>query len=291
MDKIKLNDSIMKKILKNIRIGTRVFTLGLVLTSVISLGIFTQSCNKDEEQPLDDVIINSAELGEYITAGADLQKSLDIFTIELNRVDFSKLEVSYDNEGRKVMRLPAGSVSTRIEEKVQTFNNKKDAVQKKFPRFASHKEDVVKEYLQQCIQSSIYVKGEFLKLGINTSRPRLKSGSSESYSHDCDLYEFLYPWMNNSSYVEVIIIQYTDGSFSVFIDNRNTTNQSWTPSLTYNNSTGNYYYPGGGNSNPIAWMAHTHQNSATPGPNDYASKNHYPGLDHYIYYNYAFNYF
>jgi hypothetical protein len=46
-------------ILKNSK--TRVFTLFLALASIISLGIFVQSCNKEDE-PLDEAILNSPEL-------------------------------------------------------------------------------------------------------------------------------------------------------------------------------------------------------------------------------------
>ena len=90
-------------ILKNSRITF--FSLTLALASVVSLGIFTQSCSKDEE-PLDESILNSSELEEYIISGADFKQSLAIFTAGLNKIDFSTLEVTYDEEGRKVVHLP-----------------------------------------------------------------------------------------------------------------------------------------------------------------------------------------
>ena len=60
-------------ILKNSRI--RFFSLTLALASVISLGIFTQSCSKEDEEPLDEAILNSSEFEELVLAGIDLSRN------------------------------------------------------------------------------------------------------------------------------------------------------------------------------------------------------------------------
>ena len=52
---------------------------------------FFAGCEKFEDEPLDEAILFSSELEEFIIAGADLQNSLDIFTSELNKVRFSNL--------------------------------------------------------------------------------------------------------------------------------------------------------------------------------------------------------
>ena len=249
-------------ILKNSRI--RFFSLTLALASVISLGIFMQSCSKDDEKPLDEAILNSTELEEFIIAGADFQKSLAIFTSELSKVNFSELEVSYDAEGRKNMRFPTGTVSVRIEEKGQTFNEKKNALRKKFPQLSSLREEVEKKYFQQCIQNSVNVSAKLLELGINTFRPKLKSGIELGGENESYLNWLMYNWYNSSNFLEIVILIYANGNFELYFDPRNSYDPttgvytSYSPPMTSTN--GNIYY----SSNQVVGIAHTHPGNNAP---------------------------
>ena len=161
-----------KKIVKIVSI------LSAVAVIAIFAGVLTGCQREQENEPLDEAILNSSELEEYIVAGADLERSMSIFASELNKIDFSTLKVTYEPGWIKVVHLPISSNgSISIDEKVRIFNEKKETFRKKFPHFVSFKEDVGIKYFQQCIQNSVKVQGEFLKLGISTSKPLLKNGS------------------------------------------------------------------------------------------------------------------
>ncbi|MDR1169589.1 MAG: hypothetical protein LBK97_01990 [Prevotellaceae bacterium] len=267
------------------------FRKASLISAIVTIAVIASvmsGCQKEEDEPLDENILNSVELEEYIIAGADFQKSLVTFSKKLNKIDFSKLEVSYDAEGRKVKRLPlAPFASIGIDEKVQTFNERKDALLGKFPQFASFREDLEIKYFQQCIQNSVNVKGRFLKLGINTSRPLLKSGSEQEWSGEewNFLNQYLASWMNSSNYVEMAIIAFADGTYMTYVDSQNDANHAYISISTYAN--GNYYFIGN-QSSPMIWFAHTHQNSSSPGAADNNFKNKYPNMGHYIYYQGGF---
>jgi hypothetical protein len=253
-------------------------------------------CQKEEYEPLNDSIINSSELEEYIIAGADFHQSLAIFEKEINKVDFSKLEITYNTDGGKIMRLPASVGSIRIEEKNQIFNEKKQALHKKYPQFAFFTLDISKQYFQQCIQNSINVSGKFLELGINTFRPKLKNdseGSLTNYSGDEDIsYMFwlLYNWVSNPNYVEVHIISYADGDYAIWIDDRNTPLSSHI--TVYGDGNGNWQH----NGRDISFISHTHgagDNGPCASTKDRTSYSSTPGLERYIYYQgsfYDYNY-
>ena len=249
-------------------------------------------CEKDdiELKPLDKVILNSSELEEYIIAGADLQHSLAVFKSRLNKIDFSKLEVTYDAEGRKVVHLSPNLVGNfRIEEKVQMFNDKKEAIQKKFPQFVSFREAEAKKYFQKSIENSVNVMGEFLKLGINISGPKLKSGNESWYGDENLVYmnSYLYNWINSANYVELYIIYYADGTFGTY-QNPGATS-SWT-SITYTVSNGQMYFPEGGSSSAVTSIGHTHRYSLNPSGTDYNS-NFPSSVTQFIYYDWGMYYY
>jgi hypothetical protein len=108
---------------------TEFYSFFVIMLCMIILGISVQSCNRYDDESsgsMDNNIVNSVELEEYIIAASDFKQSLAIFEKEINNVDFSKLEVSYDTDGRKITRLPASFASIKIEEKLQIFNEKKE---------------------------------------------------------------------------------------------------------------------------------------------------------------------
>jgi len=283
----------------------KIFSKNVLLSSFcfLIIGVFVFfGCEKEEDQPLDEDIINSPELEEYIIAGADFQQSLAAFTAGLSKIDFSTLEITYDAEGRKIVHLPSAVVgSIRIEEKVYSFNEKKEALQKKYPQFASFREDVGKKYFKHSIQNSVNVKGAFLRLGIITSRTLLKNGNVESWYGDEDLvflHSYLYNWINSSSYVELWIIYYADGTFSIYQHPQATA--SWSSITWQVDIYGNYYFPQGGSSSHVVSVGHTHQYSSNPTQpyydqyGNYKSGDYYhvpSGVDRFIYYNWGYYYY
>ena len=266
-------------------------TVVMLSTLLILIGtFFFAGCGKEEDEPLNENILNSNELEEYIIAGADFQKSLAIFTSELNKIDFSKLDFSYDTEGNKVRHLPAGSVSFRIEEKLHAFFEKRDALGKKFPHFSSFREEIGKKYFQDCIQSSVNLKSKLMELGYKPSSPLLKNGS-EQYDvmeNWVFLQSYLYSWLNSPGYQEVVLIFYADGTVYVYhspnayYDPKTNTYYTSAPPMTQS-SNGNYYYTSGGSSTPVVGIAHTHKYSSNPSPGDGAV----PGIPNSIYYNWG----
>lgn len=249
-----------------------------------------QGCEKEENKLLDKVLLNSSELEEYIIAGADLQHSLAIFKSKLNKIDFSKLEITYDAEGRKVVHLSPGLVGNfRIEEKVQIFNEKKEAMQKKFPQFVSLREAEAKDYFQKSVENSVNVISEFLKLGINISTPKLKSGDEWWYGYENEVYmnSYLYNWIQDPDYVELWIIYYEDGTFGT---HQSSTATSTSTSIQYYESNGQMYFPQGGSSSPVTSIGHTHQYSSNPSSTDYNVS--FPSsVTTFIYYDWGFYYY
>jgi len=266
--------------------------LALAFVGMIALGITVQSCSKEEYEPvvLDEEILNSSELEEFIVAGADLQQSLAIFTDGLNQIDFSTLEVITHAEGKESIHLPSSFwKSIRIEEKLQIFNEKKEVLIRKIPQFTACREDIQKKYLNACVNNSVNVQGEFLKLGIKSSRPLLKGGTLESWSGE-DLYALIYflvSWMSSSNYVELFILSYTNGTYGTWVDDRNTPLKCH---ASFNRINDTWYHQG----NAVSWVAHTHSNDSCASPEDkYNATNKTPGLPSYIYYQggyYGYNF-
>jgi hypothetical protein len=274
--------------------------LGLIVMvmCVISLGIFMQSCSRyDEPDTLDSSIVNSTEMEEYIIAGSDLQQSLADFTAELNKIDFSKLEVSYEQGWKKVVHLPV--VPYKIEKKVQIFNEKKKELFNKFPEFACLKKETKEKFFRQTIKNSVNVQGEFLKLGIKTTTPLLKSdpevNGSYQFMDRCYLMQFLGSWATtgNLDYLELWIIKYEDGRYATYqhpgagVDSEG----YYTPHPDWEvGSDGQWYFPEGGSSSRVVEVGHTHIRSENPTPiND-----EFPvpsGVDRFIYYNHGMNYY
>lgn len=264
--------------------------IGLVCIAV-SCFIF-QGCEKDEyeQDSFDKILLNSSELEEYIIAGADLQHSLAVFKSRMNKIDFSKLEVTYDAEGKKVVHLSPGLIGKFcIEEKVQLFNEKKKELQSKFPQFVSFSEAEAKKYFQMSIDNSVNVRTEFLKLGINISGPKLKSGNESWYGAENEVFmnSFLYNWISSYSYVELWIIYYADGTFGTY--QSPTATSSYT-SMTYTLSNGQMYFPQGGSSSAVVSIGHTHRYSSNPGDTDY-NQNFPSSVTKFIYYDWGMYYY
>jgi hypothetical protein len=271
----------------------KVYSMSVVLLISVALtGIFMQSCSQDEDsvylQEQRDIWDKSYfEMEEYIIAAFDFKQSLAVFDEELSKVDFSKLEVSYDTNGRKITRLPdsfVGSVS--IDEKIQAFNEKRKALLEKSPQLASFTVEMNVKYFRQCIQSSSKVNGRLLELRINYFRPALKSGTVENWNGEDWFFldQFLSSWVNNANFMELVIITFVDGSYATWIDEGNLADTCYV-TIGTNPTTGQHYFTDvDGYNSPIASIAHTHQNSTTPSDADIKLKNKYPDIPNYIYY-------
>ena len=271
------------------------YCLMLVLASLIVLGITVQSCNKEEDMPLvlDEEILNSSELEDFIIAGAEYKKALASFEIELNKIDFSTLEVTYTADGKKVAHLPITFVeATQFDEKERSFYEKKDAFRKKFPHFSSFSEDIGKKYFQQCVKKSVKVNSVFLKLGIDTTLPKLKSGSEYDENLSYLMWQ-LYNWVNSPYYVEIYILGYADGSYgTVQIPGATST---YAREIEFDIIGGSWYY----NGQQVISVGHTHNNHPTPTKetkdengnivSDYF--NTPPGVSRFIYYGGSFYYY
>ncbi|MDR0864785.1 MAG: hypothetical protein LBO74_07625 [Candidatus Symbiothrix sp.] len=276
----------------NLKSKVKVYSMSVVLLISVALaGIFMQSCTEDKnEDYLDNDIINSLEMEEYVIASSDLKHSLAIFEKEISKVDFSKLEISYDKNDKKRIGLPATSVgSVGIEDKIQIFNEKKEVLLKKYPQLASFNLEMNKKYIQQCIKNSLNLSGRLLELGINYSQPRLKGGTVENYYGE-DWYmmtSFMSIWMNIADYVELLIVAYADGSYTIWIDDKNDEFHSHI-TLRHHINTNTYTFSGGGNSSTVIWIAHTHKYSSSPSDADIDDWGETPGLTRYIYYQDSF---
>jgi hypothetical protein len=272
-------------IIKNRKMSLVIFTFSII----VSLGIIMQGYSMDTEEEilLDASILESQELEDYILVGADFKQSLTVFAEGLNKIDISKLEVTYEKGWKKVIHLPVSSVSSfGINEKVRTFNDKKEALLRKYPQMASFSVKTSVKYYQQTIQNSVKVKGEFLKKGINASRPLLKSGTEAYYNGD--LMSFLADWQNDPNYVEIRIYLHDDGTWSTFWHTNNTEGDS---AFLYDIEDNKLYTRRGYSSSPVVQMGYTNKNSEDKTkPKFYPNEIDYT-INQFVYYNNRFYYY
>ena len=269
----------------------RFLITGLLLTLFILIStLFFAGCEKhDYEQfeELDQTMLNSTELEEYIIAGANLQQSLGSLTGVLNRIDFSTLEVTYEPGWKRVVHLPTPSIgSISIEEKFENLNEKKEALLKKFPQFASLREGLSKEYFRQSIEYSQKVSRELLEMGFKTSSPLLRSGGCEynntNWPNTFYLTNYLDSWINSPYYVEVMILRFEDGYYTTVIGPRNDANNSDINLTPRRDSTGTiigWQY----NGRNIVEFGHTHE-AGGYGPNPSPHDGALPGVKNFIWY-------
>ena len=103
-------------------------TVGTILFVAAGMFFIFQGCQKDDyfdREKIDQTIATSPELEEYVIAASDFQHSLNAFAHEMNKVDFSNLEIVQDSAGNYVTYLPGIIRSLRVEEKAQIMNEKR----------------------------------------------------------------------------------------------------------------------------------------------------------------------
>jgi len=279
----------MKSTYIKIRIKIQ-YCLMLVLASLIVLGITVQSCNKEEDMPLvlDEEILNSTELEEFVIAGIDFYQSLAIFSEGLKQLNYFDLEVTYDAEGREIRHIPPAIVGNiKIDEKVNMLNKKKFALQRKFPQLTAYRKDIGKKYFEHSIQHSENVKTVLLKMEIDFSRPKLKSDNevfwNKLYNAVSEVSTILQQWFQNPNYKELIFVVYQNGDFETVLSPTATPDST---SISLNQPSPNVYYYSG---RRVIALGHTHNpylgDDSVPSQKDKDNKK--VGLLHFIVYGYS----
>ena len=100
-----------------------------------------------------------------------------------------------------------------------------------------------------------------------------------------ELVGHLYNWALSSDYVEVHILTFSDGTYTVVETSGNTANSASLYGLMLDTTNKKYYY----NGNQVVAIAHTHRNSSNPSQTDL--DNRLPYCENAIYYNGSFNSF
>lgn len=271
----------MKKIVKNQKAGF--LYLGIVLVSVISLGFFMQSCeNKVKthlpvEAEIEEEVVNSPELEEFIVADIELQQAFNTLTQEIKNINFLEIKEIQNAEGEIVLDV---SISIYIENNVRVFNEKKEALIEKFPQLTSSSE-LRQKCFQQALENSPTINKKILESGINAYQPRLKGGRTEFFSRE-NYTGYLANQVARSNYVEVIVLVFENGKSIAYIDDKATADRS---SITlYRYGSTNYWYSAYSSSRVVK-IIHTHTSGIQPSQHDKNEKKKYPGLKHYIFYN------
>ena len=146
---------------------------------IVAGSMFLHSCEgmdffngKDE---IDDTIVNSVELENFIMAAMAVEQARAAFTEELSSIDFSALKVTYDENGRRIKHLPENVTSLDMGEKMQVLNATRDEFLDKFPEFVSFRDNVSIRYFEKAVQNSTNLQYKFFEMDVNISQPRLRS--------------------------------------------------------------------------------------------------------------------
>ena len=251
--------------LKSKKMKRALLKIGSIVTVLVIAGMVVVGCQKEEDEPLDEAILNSSELEEYIIAGAEFQQSLANFSEQLNKIDFSTIEIAFDEEGREIRYLPTSVTSINIEGKVRAFNEKKETLRKKYPQLSSLKEDERNKYFQHCAENSIHVNSRLLEFGFYDNKIRLKN-AYEAYNfaknQTASLYASLSSHISDPDNAELLILKFSDGSYIVLLFDNATGTDIWFDSSIFSKgaATGKLFL-GGDMSTSITEIGHTHAGS------------------------------
>lgn len=217
--------------------------------------------------------MNSPELEEYIIAGADYRRTLNIFKDEISNIDFSKLEFIENSKGEKVAHLP---VSVNVEKQSRVFKEKKRTLFARYPQFASLTETARQNYFRTCIRSSPDINGKLLELGINAFLPSTKQNSEGMFTDEKDYMDFLARWIENND-DEIIIIVFDDGSATYWLYDKVSSTSTQTPPMQEENGQTSYM------NRQVSKLIHTQPDNGEASDTD--KKGKFAGVDHYVYYN------
>ena len=256
-------------------------------------GCQKQDYDYSEKDDLDPALLNAPELEEYIIASAEYRYTMDLFQIEIKKVDLLNLKFVKGANGEKIAYLP---ISVDIEDKIRNLKEKEDILFRRYPQFTALTKNTKKDYVRNCIKNSLNVNKKLLELGININQPMTKGGTSEAFGNMEDLTNYLTEEMSSSTYREIVIIVYKDGRIVTYQDDANTyTYYQVKLKKVTNTITGNskYYYPetSQNDSDEIAYMAHTQKSGFDPTDLDMEQAGKWDGLDMRIYHDGAFRQF
>jgi hypothetical protein len=250
---------------------------------ILILSLPFSGCSDDEyeESVIDTEIASSLELEEYIVAAADFAKSMATFRSRMNRVDFPKLKATQDEEGNKIVQLPEMITALNMDEKLELFNQKKEAVQKAYPKILTMSSQTRRAHMKKCIQNSQNVNTGLLALGIKV-RPLLKNDIYEDYGYATDgMWGTLCGWVDDPNYAEIFIFECPSGWMTVLAEG--STRDSTRLKYFRDNSTGLIYLDRALTIGPIQKHGHTHTDNFTPSGDDLATKNDLsPGIPYFF---------
>lgn len=252
----------------------------VMAASLLAVGatVVLWACQKEKypDDAIDAQIAKSVEMENYIVAGYELQTALVEFQKELNKVDFSKLEFVPNAEGIMSLQLPIQSLV--FEAKLNTLNNQKRELHRKFPQLVSFTSERRESIIESCLTNSVVVNTKLLNMGINVMLPSTKGYYPEPWLEGM---EFLGGWTAGSNYVEAHAIFFMDGNCVITVDPRNTRDSSH---ITVHRKTDGQWYHESSDS-PIYILGHTHQTGWIPSQQDMDNCRKTPGLRRGIYFN------
>ena len=275
------------------RISIRISLLSALFIAICVIsGFLFQGCAKDAIQKtndtgLDTVMANSPEFEDAIIAASDLHQSLVAFKTDLREFNLSHPKAVDGPNGTKIVNIPG---MENIMGKIRTFNEKKKLLLKEYPQFSTLPATIRKDYFKNCMQNSMKVSSELLRMGVNIYQPATRSPTgAESYFDDQDdLTDFLDNLMSDPDcYVEVQVIFFADGTYATFINDVATVDDT---TMVLYQKDGGYVFPDeNGVNKEVIGVGHTQAyGSDDTVPSDTDKDNKYPGIANYIYYGNGF---
>ena len=257
----------------------------LFLSCSIVLLIIGFSCQKYDSDSISEKVTESVELEEYILSGLDFQHSLNEFNKELKSIDMLSIKPTLDARGNVVMIIPT---KISIENKSKVFNQKKKALLEKYPELKKLRSEKRQDVIKERTDNSLKITKVLMDFEYITDQPRVRSNPSEYFfsyfSDQAEAYTYLDQQIASSSYVEVALAMFEDGSYRSIISDINTSTNCWT-NIGKNND--KFYLHDENNqrvsNSPIVWVAHTHRDLSPPSSEDIDNK--IEGLDMRIYYS------
>lgn len=268
-----------------------------VLASFGVLLLMLAGCQMDDRYEPDPELAGSAEMEAFILAAIDLQQTREHFEKELNKIDFSTLKTVIV-DGRQVTRLPKSVRSVAIEDKLQAMNSARSALLGKFPRISSFDREAMTQHFEHSMRTSARIGDKLLLSGAkDLFVPAIKTRSEYEWGNDDSnsMNYYLYAWCSQpaDSFVEILIIQYIDGTWATYQAPDAT--YSFSGNLLFRYTGDNIYFlQGGYPDKPLASMGHTHTEGYKPTEPTYngdGTVNFWdyhpipPGVTRFIYYN------
>ena len=285
----------------------------LASAAIVMGGMFLQSCENETDSGFDNTqqegrsstvnleIVRSVEMEDFIFAGADLFQAKAAFTEALNSIDFSQLEVTNDENGKKIIHLPSDFTSIGIESNLQAFNEKRSVLQRRFPQLASFGEEASKEHFTRAIRRltiPVHSAPQLIR-----SAPRLRSDveadqTERDWSNDIietfdgfmHMFGQVYHWMNCCVPRELAIFAFADGTFATHL-HADATYYTTRILMERNQRTNELFFRQGNQYSPIVWVAHTHHRGSCSSPSDadIRFRNLFPQVEHKIFFNGRFH--